>query len=518
MIKTLFKSKPITAAIDISNGWIKIAQAEQKAGDISVLDVSAVQFPAYSQEKEVQQDHAFPRRGVLPQSFSMSGQTISRKEFSRIVWGILKGRPQTIIGCIPRQSAMIRFIKLPSANNEEIESMLEFQVTRQLPFSKEDIVTGYKILEVDQEGYSKVLLVVVQENILSNYFDLLKLAGLPPTSICLSSEAVLNWFLNDKAGSRMSGQGMYILIDVDYLFTELLICEGGNILFSRAFVQGASSLCNFEKELEITTWARTLADNIRHSLLAFKKEKAVDSELINNIVITGGVYKFFKYIKEDLQKELEVNVEYVDVLDSIKIQTTDQDWADYRSLPVSFSTIGGMALYGESLIIDLLPKELKAQRLHRQKKMEITRLYILFSSIFACLFLLLSVKFYFNESNLSYLDRRLAQIRPYVKDAELMNEKLEVAKKQADTSNSPLEILKEIYNTIPQDMNLYGFSVKDGNQVLLRGTSQAMSRVFDVVSILENSKHFKNIKVAFANKRKIENEELVDFQINCLLK
>ena len=162
---TGFTPKSLTVAIDFSNGWIKIAQAETKAGHISLVYITAAPFPVDVEGKN----------------------QVSNKEFKKLVWDMLRFNPKNVISCLPRHLVTIRFLKLPSINEIEIAKMLEFQATRQLPFSKEDVVTGYKIFDLDKDGYSRVMLVIAQKNILDNHFAMLKEAGISPRLVYLST-------------------------------------------------------------------------------------------------------------------------------------------------------------------------------------------------------------------------------------------------------------------------------------------------------------------------------------------
>lgn len=495
-MNSLFKPKLDAVGIDFSNGWIKIAEADARSGWMRIVNIFAVPLAGEADVRDLSK--------------------IPQREFSRLLWSMLKAKPNNITTCIPRQSVALRFLKLPSSNQSEIEKMLEFQAARQLPFSAEDIVMGYRILSIDEDGYSRTALAIAQKSIVNNYFDMLNSAGLAPGSVCLSTEAIFNCFSRGVAGRERPDVDPYLLIDVDYLFTELLICEGEEILFSRAVAHGANSLFNLDKESEVIDWARVLTSHIKHSLAAFKKEKAAENKIIKKIFITGGVWKFFKYIQDELYGEFAVPVEYPDIFKNLDI--AEEQALEIRDKPISVTSAIGMAVDKGALKTDLLPKELKLRRLYSQKRAELMRFYSLSLSILILFFILSGARLYYKQSYIKYLDEQLVQMKPQVKEAESIIEKLNMAKNQADKDTAPLAILKETYRIIPQDMNLSMFSFGENKAAVLRGTSKTMSRVFEVVSMLENSKHFKNVKVAFANKRKIEAEELVDFQINCFLK
>ncbi len=55
------------------------------------------------------------------------------------------------------------------------------------------------------------------------------------------------------------------------------------------------------------------------------------------------------------------------------------------------------------------------------------------------------------------------------------------------------------------------------DRVDLKGTATVLSDVFKFVTILENSPYFQNVEVRYATKRKIGDQELVDFEISCPL-
>jgi cell division ATPase FtsA len=396
--------------------------------------------------------------------------------------------------------------------------MLEYQATRQLPFLKEDITTGYKILEVFPDGYSKVALVIVQKNIINNYYGLLKSAGISPDCFCLSTEATLSWFLNDVGKTEKVSSDFYMLVDIDYKFTELLICQGSNIIFSRAFAHGAGALYKLDTEIEISHWIKALTDEMYHTLKAFKKEKAIDAQPVKRIYISGGVSNFSQQINKYLHTEFSFPVEYINALRVLKSSKDIDLPSGLIERPISFSSVIGMVSNKQDFKIDLLPKEIKERRSNRQKQLAITKIYILAAAILASLFVLASARFYYKKAYINYLDRQILQMQPRVEKAELVIEKTGVFKKQSDKNATPLEFLKEIYRVMPAEVKLSNFSFQENKAIVLRGSCNQMSVVFEMVPQLEKSKYFKNVKVAFTNKRKISNGEVVDFQINCFLK
>lgn len=486
-------------AVDFSNNWIKLVKADAAAGQPRlVTDAAARRFPDDMDDKTL------------------------RKELHKFVCSVLGAKPKEVISCIPRQSATIRFLRLPSADEKEIENMLEFQATKQLPFFKEDIIIGHKIIKIDEDGYSKVMLVVAQKAVIDSHFSLLNSAGLFPGFVALSSEAVFSLLLRSSAHGKkfLSQDFLCAILDVDYLSTELLISEAGNIVFSRAFSYGAAMLNGLNTEAGASRWAGGLIDHVKRTLMAFQKDrlKTDNSKAIKNIFVSGGVSEISKYIQNDLYKEFNVPVEYINALEDLGIVKDYKAAGEVVGEPVSFSGAMGAALDKDSLNINLLPGGLKAKLLLKQKWSDLARIYILCISILSCIFILIGSRLYYKQAYLKYLDKEMSAVKPYVDKIELLTQRLNIIKNQADKNNAPLETLKEVYNLIPKDMSLYALSFTENNNVVLRGTSRAMGAVFEAVSALEKSKHFKNVKLTFAAKRKMEKEEIVDFQVNCVLR
>ena len=144
------------------------------------------------------------------------------------------------------------------------------------------------------------------------------------------------------------------------------------------------------------------------------------------------------------------------------------------------------------------------------------RFYTLICSLFACIFILMGARFLYKISYVNYLDSQLQQLKPYVQKAELIEDKLKIARVQLDTDNTVLDALRELYNIMPQNITISGFSANDDGAISIRGISESMSGVFDAVALLEKSPRFKNVKVIFTNKRKLAQQEIVDFQISCV--
>jgi Tfp pilus assembly protein PilN len=95
---------------------------------------------------------------------------------------------------IPREAVILRDIELPLAVKENLRSTLEYKVENYVPLKVENIYFDYQIIEEDkQHNRLKILLVVVQKDILDIYFRVKDRLGIGLTGISIDSSAYVNY-------------------------------------------------------------------------------------------------------------------------------------------------------------------------------------------------------------------------------------------------------------------------------------------------------------------------------------
>ncbi|PIR66193.1 MAG: hypothetical protein COU52_00220 [Candidatus Omnitrophica bacterium CG10_big_fil_rev_8_21_14_0_10_43_8] len=469
----LFKKNPEIAVIDFSNNWLKLALPDKTYVAQFNLDIN---------------------------------NKASRREFARLVWGFLKSNPKTVYSCLPRQFVTVRFLRLPSVNESEIEKMLEFEAIKQLPFSGQDIVTGHITLSADEKGYSRVMLAAAQKDVIEKHQQILKAIGIAPDKLCLSTEAVLNFFLFTSRINQ-DQKTLYLLVDVDSASTELIISRGRDILFTRSFSHGAIALYDSGALTRVRQWADTLKEHIKLSYVAFKKEYTATDVKVAKIVVTGGVSKFFSQIDNNLSKEFGVSVEFLDAR-----QQASHD------KPVSLTAVLGVALSADKIKMNLLPQEIKLATERKKEKSEIFKFYSLVFAILCCIIIVIGGRFLCKQLYINHLGRQLAQLKPYAQKAAALSDKIKIIRRQSGEGDTALGMLAELYAIIPNGLKISNFSLNDDGSIVLRGNCDSMALIFSAVSALEASENFKNAKLVSANKRRIAQAETVDFNINCILK
>ena len=143
-----------------------------------------------------------------------------------------KIKPNRIALCLPRNFVTVRNLHLPSQDRQEIMQMINLHIGRVVPYKKEEIVFGYQSLGRDEMGYSKELVAIVHIDIIRRQSRILEKAGLFIDNICLSSFGTWQWVIKNYQ-NEMNQNDLYLILDIDSIFTDFIIFSRTNLLFTR---------------------------------------------------------------------------------------------------------------------------------------------------------------------------------------------------------------------------------------------------------------------------------------------
>ncbi len=125
---------------------------------------------------------------------------------------------------IPREKALVRFLRLPVATKENLRKVLEYEAPRLTPFDKDDFWFDFQILREDKEWVYLIAAFVKKED-LNPYLNLLKKVGIQPISIQIPAVSALNLFFFHEGNK---GNEVSVLLDLNDPFYEMNILEGEN--------------------------------------------------------------------------------------------------------------------------------------------------------------------------------------------------------------------------------------------------------------------------------------------------
>ncbi len=413
-----------------------------------------------------------------------------------------------LITSIPRHLVTVRFLKLPSAKESEISQMVDFQIERQIPYPREEVISDYQIVGVDPKGYSNVMLVIVHRDVVSRHLKILKDAGLEPRRLMLSSQAIASSYLATPSARAEPKKGALALIDPEAQAIEIDILHRGRLVFTRGV-----SLQAPEPSQE--GWQARLVEEVGRTLSAYEKE---EKELkVARAILLGPIAKAGSLVNA-LSKQLPIPVKSIKLLEELPIaKELSLHPGEAEVSKLSLAAVIGQALDSPAFGIELLPPKVRMERELVTKRRRLISAAALLIAILLLGSGIFSREIYQRERYLGWLKAEVRRTDPKAREVKAMMEKVRLIRGQLDTRGSAIDILSELHRIVPPESSLTIFIFDEKKLVTLRGTSYNMSDVFELIAILEGSPYFQNVEVKYASRRKAMGKEFTDFQITCPL-
>ena len=405
--------------------------------------------------------------------------------------------PQKVQLNIPRHLVTVRFLKIPSTDDQEINKIIKIESIKHLPYTDEEAIYGYKIIERLEDGYSRVLLVIAQAGIINNFINILNNAAVSGIkSLSLSSEALFLWYMLAKEG-REDETVMVVNLDSDHI--DMDVIEKDKLVFTRGITYSAGDPQKMHK----------IASETGISISTYQKES---SKPVDRIILTGANGEI-ENSRAFLARELKLPVE---IIDQTKNMPIDEDVKAAEG-NVSFAGLLGLCLKSGDAEISLLPESAREEtRLILSKNNLITAI-VLSILLITVSFGIFIKKLHDKNVYSSIINAELKKMEPKVAATKKMMKDIGIIRETMAKKPLAVDIVAEIYGITPGGISLNMLDFESGKSITIRGSAQALNDVFKYVTILENSPYFEGVKVKYANKRMVENREMADFEIDAFL-
>jgi Tfp pilus assembly PilM family ATPase/Tfp pilus assembly protein PilN len=461
-------------AIEIGSDWIKIAEAVWTPAGYEVSKFKA-------------------RRLLDIKDNLSSGIKALLEEMA------FKGKGAILI--IPRYFITIRELELPSTNPGELAEIIDLQVSKQTPYSRSEITFDFKIIESVREGYSKVLLVIVKKNIIEERLKILKESGLEPESVRISSETAYQ-YLSSREQFKEIEKKVTAVIDIDSYFSDCLVINKGNLLFTRNIFTGRDFISK-----NPDTWKEKFIEEIKKSLELFQHE--AEKVGIENIVLTGAT-EGLTDLPALIRNALNLPAHTLDI-DKTALSTEE------TAKNISLSALFGALCSIEEPRINLLPREAEIERQMKAKAKNITHTGILSILILVLLSAFLLERFYIKNHYYEALCGKFTKTEKEATEVERMKLRVNMIRDYLDKKNSAINILQSLFSVTPKEVYFSNINYTKDKEVILTGVSETMSDVFKFVTVLEELDYFEKVKTNYATKKKKEEREVVSFELICPL-
>lgn len=467
-------------AIEIGELWLKIAAAsEVTKGRPRLTHMTAE-----------------PIQGLSAVEVSQKILTFSRQHAIK---------PGKVLISFPTQHLTARILSLPSIDPKEIADIVELQAVKQTPYSREEITSGFRILNSDPSGYSKIFLAIAHRDTASQYFQVAEMALLLPSQITPAIEGLRLWAQKAVSPVQVESDELILLLDVDAGATEFVILNGTKFLFGRSLSVGSLQLqqgpaAEGEFLREVT---RTLESGGED----FQPSK------VTRILVTGA-QDAIKTVAALLSRELNLPSEVIPAFQPWSDRVAEQVSAEVSSKPVSFSSLAGHLLSPDVSPVNLMPPEVRMRKQLEERAKELAFMGTLFLTLVMLGSMVAFEKIYKRNTYLDFLKKEYEEIRVPSEQVEKLTGKIKLAQEQMSGGGGFLEVMNDIHTLVPENiiMTSVQYSGRDKN-IVLRGLSKEMSAVFQFLSTLEAAPYLEMVKTRNVTKRKVEDQELSEFEI-----
>ena len=409
-----------------------------------------------------------------------------------------------VVVIISRPNVILRYLNLPSQNPQELRQMVHLQAANHIPYSREDAVIDFVILDTGAEGYSKVLVVVVLREVVLRVQKILETAKISVSRATMSSLGIFYWFKK----FALKDQDVSMLLDIGEDESEICICDQHHLFTARHVPLGIQMIesqpSEFLKQMDLTVGS-------------YNKEKLGSAVTRFNVF---SAREELKHFCEHLSKEYHLPVDYQRTVANASIAVIDSfKWPDdLLSGGPSVTALVGLSLGDLLEDIDLIPHEIKSAQHQKKTRSSFMRTGIAGVAAVVALIFAFNLGTMHKSLYLKDLEKQLKEVKAKVSQAQKKTEQVDALKSALYSRFIFIDTMDEIYRLLPPGTSLINLTVSGGRTLSLQGVSFKGEDINLFQNAMVGSPKFNNVNLDYVNKRTTQDGEVNYFKITCQVK
>jgi len=403
---------------------------------------------------------------------------------------------------IPRQLVNVRILDLPSVDPAEIADMVELQVSRQTPYSLQEILSGFKLIGHTRQGtYTRVLLAIVQRTVVRARYYAVEDAGLQVERMGVSSEGVMAWLLSHTRSEPP--ESVILSLDVDSYFTHMVVIRHRKVLFSKSLLWGGK---------HAGAGPQDFVGRVQEAVRSC--EDVLQGQKFDKVLVSGaGVARNPEFLAA-LAAGLEIPCQGVNVFDDVAVDPACRDMLT-ETVKDSLSITGlvGMALAADALALHFVP-DVYAMR---QRLAQMGRNWA--GVICGLAALLVAGSLYFSLGASRRVERLQALrvenrlLADSVKQVERRVEVIRATRSRQDSQVMAEYLLPVVHASVPQDVYLDTLVLQmENGQFSISGSAPQRRDIRELIRLLEETPYFNGVEEAGGTA--MDNTQRFQFQIH----
>ena len=328
-----FLKKAEVVALDIGSNSIKVVQLRQakKGWELQKLGVA-----------------------YLPPEAIVEGSIIDSMTVTNTVAELIaeqKIKAGDAVSALTGHSVIIKKVGLPAMTEDELAESIQWEAEQYIPFPMSDVNIDFQILGEDTEGRGQmdVMLVAVKKDVINDYVNVIKEAGLNPIIVDVDSFALENMI---EANYTLTPDDNIAVVNIGASIMSMSVISEGLTLFTRSVPMGGNQFTEeiqrqsnvsfkeaedlkFGKEIVGVEPSDVVAaiDGVSSSM-AMEVKRSIDFFLggnpgmvINKIFLSGGAAKTQR-LQDVMQERTAIAVEMVNPFNAVSFnpKTFDPDY------------------------------------------------------------------------------------------------------------------------------------------------------------------------------------------------
>ncbi|MDH4227424.1 MAG: pilus assembly protein PilM [Deltaproteobacteria bacterium] len=222
-----FKKKDVVA-LDIGSSSIKLAELKQAKKGWELLKLGIT---------------------YLPPEAIVDGSIIDSMTVKDAITELLKSQgiaATEAVSALTGHSVIIKRVSMPAMTEADLSEQIQWEAEQYIPFPMSDVNIDFQILGEDTEGSGQmdVMLVAVKKDVINDYVNVIREAGLNPVIMDVDSFAIENMM---EIGYSFAPNENVAIVNIGASITTISVISGGKTIFTRSNPTGGNQ---FTEEIQ----------------------------------------------------------------------------------------------------------------------------------------------------------------------------------------------------------------------------------------------------------------------------
>ncbi|MBI4313550.1 MAG: pilus assembly protein PilM [Candidatus Omnitrophica bacterium] len=405
------------------------------------------------------------------------------------------------------QFTTLRLLSLPSSDPKEIRDMIDLQIEKNTPHAKEEILSDSTLVETDPNGYSRMALAIVHRDVVSCSVKMAEALGWRVAGVVCEADGLAQWQKMVRPQEAASAAAA-LVADIDTDATTVAVLSRGNLYFHRSMALGMVQMASDASQGAVDSFIQELQ----------RSAEAFEAEGMNmppqTVLVTGLAHSPLD-LAAKIQRALNLPVQVVPVFERCPATKPATSMALQVSTQTSFASLAGLGFASGRL--DLTPPSVKLRHAFEKRAQALLGLGSRAVVLLLLVCLLAFVKTYQLQRYHDRMVQEHAVMDLPARDIAQTLDKLSVVQSRMRKRGYVLEAMEHISRWVPGSIRLTSFGYSTGEPIVLKGTSRELPQVYEFVSVLGKEPLFKKVEARRVSKRKVEGQDVTDFEVVCTL-